>query len=55
MHGRRRDLEAALDVDLRGRAPVDLGVVVDEREVLALLGGECLGRMTSGIDGVKRA
>jgi len=37
MDGRWRDLEVALEVGLGGRLAVDLGVVVDECEVLALL------------------
>jgi len=38
--GRRRDLEVRLQLGLRRGSAVDLGVVVDEREILALLGGE---------------
>ncbi len=34
---RRRNLEVVLEVGLRGRPAVDLGVVVDEGKVLALL------------------
>ena len=49
--GGRRDAEVALDVGLRGRAPVDSGVVVDEGEVLALLGGEGVGHVSSLLDG----
>ena len=37
MHGGRCDLEEPLHVGLRRRAAMDLGVGVDERQVLALL------------------
>ena len=36
----RRDVEVPLDVRLRGRAAVDLIVVVNESQVLALTRGE---------------
>ncbi len=36
MHRRWRDPEISLHVRLGGRTPVKLGVVIDEREVLAL-------------------
>ncbi len=36
----RRDLEVPLDVRLSGWAPIDLVVVVDKRQVLALAGGK---------------
>jgi len=39
MDRRRRNLEIALHVSFRRRAPVDLRVIVDEGEVLPLLGG----------------
>ena len=39
VYGRRRDVEVLLHFGLRGRAPVDFAVVVNERQVLALLIG----------------
>jgi hypothetical protein len=37
--GRRRDAKVTLDVNFCRRTLVDFGIVVDEREVLSLLGG----------------
>ncbi len=43
MDGGRRGAEVALHVGLRGRAPVELGVGVDEGQVLALKLGKGRG------------
>ncbi len=40
MDGRRRDLEISLHVGFGGRAAIDLGIGVDERQILTLLGRE---------------
>lgn len=40
VHGRRCEAEIALNVAFGGRLPVDAGIGVDERQILALLGGE---------------
>ena len=40
MHGRGRDSKVALDVGFGRGTAVELGVEVDEGEVLTLLGGE---------------
>ena len=51
MDGRRRDLEVSLHVGFCGCAAIDLGIGVDEGQILTLLGREFIIRpgVTRGV------